>query len=151
MDNSTLQQKKAKLFRSGLTFLDLGLLNELGTQKLFYFFTQTYDDQKMTEEQFCSTLKRFLRNLHFKFGVLYTGRFECCEESGRLHFHAVLYAPKDFLGEFDNVFDWSETKQRMLPAMENIYLKEHFGDNRFEILNNIRSLKNRLDYIKRNK
>ncbi|PWM73354.1 MAG: hypothetical protein DBX59_05160 [Bacillota bacterium] len=58
-----------------------------------HFVTFTYDDKKHTEESFRNKLRRCLCNLATRRKWRYMGVFERAPETGRLHFHALLYVP----------------------------------------------------------
>ena len=58
-----------------------------------YFVTFTYDDNKQDEDTFRAKLRKCLSNLHTRRGWRYMGVFERAPETGRLHFHGLLYIP----------------------------------------------------------
>ena len=62
-----------------------------------YFVTFTYDDAKMTAEQFKKKLRTYLRNKVNRNGWKYFGVWEGWDGSTRLHFHALMYIPDEEL------------------------------------------------------
>lgn len=56
-----------------------------------YFVTFTYDDAKMTSEQFKKKLRTYLRNKVNRKGWKYFGVWEGWDGSVRLHFHALMF------------------------------------------------------------
>ena len=56
-----------------------------------YFVTFTYDDAKMTAEQFKKKLRTYLRNKVNRKGWKYFGVWEGWDGSVRLHFHALMF------------------------------------------------------------
>ena len=56
-----------------------------------YFVTFTYDDEKMTAEQFKKKLRTYLRNKVNRNGWKYFGVWEGWDGSVRLHFHALMF------------------------------------------------------------
>jgi hypothetical protein len=56
-----------------------------------YFVTFTYDDEKMTAEQFKKKLRTYLRNKVNRRGWKYFGVWEGWDGSVRLHFHALMF------------------------------------------------------------
>ena len=58
-----------------------------------FFVTFTYDGKKHTEETFIKRLRKCLANLHTRRGWRYMGVTERGEESGRFHYHFLMYIP----------------------------------------------------------
>lgn len=103
--------------------------------KWTYFITLTYDDAKHTEEDFRKKLRRCLCNLHTRRGWRYMGVFERAPESGRLHFHGLLYVPSgEMFGKIAEKRDYSTKSQKMQTTHENDFFAERFGRNDFEEL-----------------
>lgn len=100
-----------------------------------YFITITYDSEKYTEQAFRAKLRKCLCNLHTRRGWRYMGVFERAPETGRLHFHALLYVPDgEMLGEIKEKQDYSTKKHRMQTTHENSFFAETYGRNDFEEL-----------------
>lgn len=98
-----------------------------------YFVTFTYDDKKQSEETFRKKLRKCLSNLHTRRGWNYMGVFEYAPETGRLHFHGLLYVPDDqMIGEVREKRDWSTAQNKMQITHENSFFEETFGRNDFE-------------------
>ncbi|MCD7729276.1 MAG: hypothetical protein LUI60_05120, partial [Clostridia bacterium] len=79
-----------------------------------YFVTFTYDDKKQTEDSFKKRLRKCLSNLHTRRGWKYMGVFEHAPETGRLHFHGLLYVPSgEMVGTITEKSDYSTAKHEM--------------------------------------
>lgn len=110
-----------------------------------YFVTFTYDEDKkvrgggnLTEEEFRRKLRKQLSNLHTRHGWKYMGVFERAPETGRLHFHGLLYVPNgEMVGEITEKEDYSTAKHKMQTRHENSYFEKRFGVNDFQELSNI--------------
>ncbi len=97
-----------------------------------YFVTFTYDDTKHTAESFKKKLRKCLSNLHTRRGWKYMGVFEQAPETGRLHFHGLIYVPTgQMLGDITEIKDYSTAQQQMQTRNENSFFKENFGRNDF--------------------
>lgn len=100
-----------------------------------YFVTFTYDDKKHDEETFRRKLRKCLSNLHTRRDWKYMGVFERAPETGRLHFHGLLYVPDgEMRGEINELKDYSTAQHRMQTRHENTYFAKNFGRNDFEEL-----------------
>lgn len=98
-----------------------------------YFVTFTYDDKKQTEESFKKRLRKCLANLHSRRHWRYMGVFERAPETGRLHFHGLLYVPEgEFIGTITEKTDYSTTDGKMQTRHENDFFEEAFGRNDFD-------------------
>ncbi|MBQ3506793.1 MAG: hypothetical protein IJA89_08505 [Clostridia bacterium] len=101
-----------------------------------YFVTFTYDDKKHTEETFRKKLRKCLSNLHTRRGWKYMGVFECAPETGRLHFHGLLYIPDgQMIGDVTELKDYSTAQGKIQITHSNSFFAEAFGRNDFEKLN----------------
>ena len=97
-----------------------------------HFITITYADEKHDEETFRRKLRKCLCNLHTRYGWLYMGVFERAPETGRLHFHALLYVPEgEMLGEIAEKKDYSTKQHKMQITHENSFFADKFGRNDF--------------------
>lgn len=98
-----------------------------------YFVTFTYDNNKQTEETFKKRLRKCLANLHTRRGWKYMGVFERAPETGRLHFHGLLYVPDgEMIGEITEKRDYSTTENKMQVRHENNFFEKAFGRNDFD-------------------
>ena len=98
-----------------------------------YFITITYDDEKQTEDSFRKKLRKCLSNLHTRRGWKYMGVFERAPETGRLHFHALVYVPVgEMLGSITEVKDYSTAQGKMQITHSNSFFERYFGRNDFE-------------------
>lgn len=98
-----------------------------------YFVTFTYDDNKQNEETFKKRLRKCLANLHTRRGWKYMGVFERAPETGRLHFHGLLYVPDgEMIGDITEKRDYSTTDGKMQTRHENGFFEKAFGRNDFD-------------------
>ena len=98
-----------------------------------YFCTFTYDDNKVTEEEFRKKLKRLLANLNYRKQWTYMGVWERGGKTERLHFHALVHVPEGkMVGEFVEVRDYNTEKHCMQTQLVNSYFGERFGRTTFE-------------------
>ncbi|MDE6597299.1 MAG: hypothetical protein K2K60_01505 [Clostridia bacterium] len=97
-----------------------------------YFVTFTYDDTKHTAETFKKKLRKCLSNLHTRRGWKYMGVFEQAPETGRLHFHGLIYVPTgEMLGTITEIQDYSTAQGKMQTRNENKFFADNFGRNDF--------------------
>ena len=97
-----------------------------------YFVTFTYDDTKQTAESFKKKLRKCLSNLHTRRGWKYMGVFEEAPETGRLHFHGLIYVPAgEMLGTLTEKQDYSTAQGKMQVRNENDFFEKTFGRNDF--------------------
>ena len=100
-----------------------------------YFVTFTYNDELQDEESFKKRLRKCLSNLHTRRGWLYMGVFERAPETGRLHFHAIMYVPEgQMIGEIYERRDYSTRHHKMQITHPNTFFEESLGRNDFEAL-----------------
>ncbi len=101
-----------------------------------YFVTFTYDDGKHDADSFRAKLRKCLSNLHTRRGWRYMGVFERAPETGRLHFHGLLYVPLgEMIGTITEKTDYSTAQGKMQMTHENDFFQKAFGRNDFEELN----------------
>lgn len=101
-----------------------------------YFVTFTYADDKHDEDTFRKKLRKCLSNLHTRRDWRYMGVFERAPETGRLHFHGLLYIPDgEMLGKITEKTDYSTAQGKMQTTHENDFFQKSFGRNDFEELN----------------
>ena len=100
-----------------------------------YFVTFTYDDELQSEESFKKRLRKMLSNLHTRRGWLYMGVFERAPETGRLHFHSIMYIPEgQMVGEIYERRDYSTKHHKMQITHPNTFFEAKLGRNDFEVL-----------------
>ena len=100
-----------------------------------YFVTFTYNDELQSEESFKKRLRKALSNLHTRRGWLYMGVFERAPETGRLHFHAIMYIPEgQMVGEIYERRDYSTKHHKMQVTHPNTFFEDKLGRNDFEVL-----------------
>ncbi|MEG1790836.1 MAG: hypothetical protein RR033_03145 [Clostridia bacterium] len=100
-----------------------------------YFVTLTYDDEKMNESTYKKRLKKCLSNLHTRRGWKYMGVFERAPETGRLHFHALIYVPDgQMVGSVVEVKDYNPKKGKTESRNENDFFQSTFGRNDFAVI-----------------
>lgn len=101
-----------------------------------YFVTFTYDDKKHTPETFRAKLRKCLSNLHTRRGWRYMGVFEYAPETGRLHFHGLVYVPDgEMISHLTEKKDYSTSQGKIQITHSNDFFAENFGRNDFEEIN----------------
>ena len=104
---------------------------------LDWFCTFTYDDKKMTEEQFAKKLLNTLRHFASRKSWKYMGAWERGEK-GRLHFHALLNIPEGTMsGEVEKRREYDPVRKRMVTNNINTFFEKTFGRNTFDKLSNL--------------
>lgn len=99
-----------------------------------HFITIAYADSK--ELEFRAKMRRCLSNLHTRRGWRYMGVFERVSETGRLHFHALLYVPEnEMIGTITEKQDYCTKAHRMQTTYSNSFFEKRFGRNDFKELN----------------
>ena len=120
-----------------------------------YFVTLTFDDKKHTAESFRRKIRRCLSNLKTRRGWRYMGVFEYAPETGRLHFHGIMYIPQgEMIGRINEKKDYSTAQGKMQVTHENSFFAENFGRNDFTEINEMEithghSLEYMLKYIEK--
>lgn len=114
-----------------------------------FFVTFTFDDEKHTAESFRRKLKRCLSNLHTRRGWKYMGVFEQAPETGRLHFHGLIYVPEgEMVGEITERRDYSTVRHDMITTHPNSFFEKRFGRCDFEEIDEMEMRKgNTLKYL----
>ena len=93
-----------------------------------YFVTLTYDDNKMTAEEFVPAVRKALSNFHSRYGWNYCAVFEEGAEGGRIHLHAMVYIPEGAEnGTFKLVPQWSTKRMKREYRNSHSYFEERFG------------------------
>ena len=104
---------------------------------LDWFCTFTYDDKKLTEEQFSKKLLNTLRHFASRKGWKYMGAWERGEK-GRLHFHALLNIPDGAMsGEVEKRREYDPVRKRMVTNNINTFFEKAFGRNTFDKLSSL--------------
>lgn len=125
--DSKLLQKSKNLAARKKRFRRKAFLNPWN-----YFVTITYDDELQDEVNFRKRLRKSLSNLHTRRGWLYMGVFERAPETGRLHFHAIMYVPEgQMVGEIYERRDYSTKQHKMQITHSCSFFEERFGRNDF--------------------
>lgn len=97
-----------------------------------YFITVTNDDSKHSLDSFERRLKKCLSNMHTRRGWKYMGMFEHAPESGRIHFHGMLYIPDgQLVGEISLKTGYNFKTKKPKSTYENSFFAEAFGRNDF--------------------
>lgn len=104
---------------------------------LDWFCTFTYDDKKMTEEQFAKKLLNTLRHFASRKGWKYMGAWERGEK-GRLHFHALLNIPEGAMsGTIEKHREYDPVRRKMVTCNINTFFEKTFGRNTFDKLSSL--------------
>ena len=104
---------------------------------LDWFCTFTYDDKKMTEEEFSKKLLNTLRHFASRKGWKYMGAWER-GETGRLHFHALLNIPEGTMsGEVEKRREYDPVRKKMVTCNINTFFEKTFGRNTFDKLSSL--------------
>lgn len=100
-----------------------------------YFCTFTYDSKKLDEKEFERKLLNTLRHFASRKGWKYMGTWERGGDTGRLHFHALMYIPPDKMsGEVVTKREYDVKKKRMEERTLNTFFEERFGRNTFDVI-----------------
>lgn len=101
-----------------------------------YFVTFTYDEALHSDEAFKTKLRKTLSNFHSRRGWRYMGVFERGEETGHLHFHALVYIPDgEMPGKLIEKEEYSTKRHCMEKRIENTFFARRYGINDFQPLN----------------
>lgn len=100
-----------------------------------YFVTFTYDGKKQSEKTFIKRLRKCLSNLHTRRGWRFMGATERGEESGRFHYHFLMYIPVgQMVGRLYKKHDYSKKRGKIQETICNEFFERKFGRNDFEDL-----------------
>ena len=98
-----------------------------------YFVTFTYDDEKESEEGFVKRLRKALSNLSTRYDWRYIGVRERGENSGRVHYHFIMYVPEgQMIGKLFLNRKYSTKRRRMEYYTDNTYFNERFGQSQWQ-------------------
>ena len=128
-----IEKKQRNLWKRIKRFRRKANMNEWN-----YFVTFTYDPKKQTAESFRKKLRKCLSNLHTRRGWKYMGVFEEGGENGTLHFHALMYIPKnEMVGRLIEKNEYSVKRRKRHTRYGNTFFDESFGMSDFRKLNPI--------------
>ena len=126
-----IEKKQRNLWKRIKRFRRKANMNEWN-----YFVTFTYDPKKQTAESFRKKLRKCLSNLHTRRGWKYMGVFEEGGENGTLHFHALMYIPKnEMVGRLIEKNEYSVKRRKRHTRYGNTFFDESFGMSDFRKLN----------------
>lgn len=102
-----------------------------------YFWTQTFDPALFANpEQGLETLFRWIKNNADRYGIKVLGAVEFGEENGRIHFHALIHIPDEFLKrlKLKPITRYSIRGNKWKTSPESEVLRQKFGINEFDSL-----------------
>lgn len=101
-----------------------------------YFCTFTYDDKKLSEDDFRRRFRDCLKKLTQRRNWAYIGVWERSPTNNRLHFHGLFAIPEGrMVGELTEHRDYSTKFRKMQTTMQNTYFNERFGRSDFSPIN----------------
>lgn len=105
----------------------------LNLDKFNFFVTVTYDNKKYSSEDlFRKRLTKLWRNLSVNHGWRQIGVFEHGEQGERLHYHAIVFIPKDgVVGNFVPERHYSTKRRKWEYLCTLDYFTKRFGKNEF--------------------
>lgn len=107
------------------------LYRKVNLQQWTHFCTFTYDNEKLSEEEFKKKLLNCLRHLSSRKGWKYIGVWERSPINNRLHFHGIFVIPK-MIGEIIETKDYSTKTHKMQITHQNTFFLDRFGRNDFK-------------------
>ena len=122
------------------------LYRKVNLQQWTHFCTFTYDEKKLSEEEFKKKLLNCLRNLSNRKGWKYIGVWERSPKNNRLHFHGIFVIPKMF-GEIIETKDYSAKTHKMQITYQNTFFLERFGRNDFKEIEHSSLVYQAISYI----
>lgn len=109
------------------------LWRKVNMQEWHYFATFTFDDKKHNEVSFRRSLSNCMKHLSSRKGWKYIGVWERSPEKNRLHFHCLLFVPKNtMVGELIEKRDYDLNNHKMRITWQNTYFNERYGRTDFE-------------------
>ena len=113
-----------------------------------YFVTFTYDDKKMSANEFKRQITTKLSDLSSHHGWRYMMRWEEGELGERTHLHAVVYVPKGkMVGELFTDSHYSYKRRKREIFTNNTYFNSRFGTSDWKSLDNLRNCKSLVNYL----
>lgn len=142
-------EKKIKAKRHNLAVRKKRFRRKANMNIWNYFVTFTYDNEKQSSDSFRNKLRKCLSNLHTRRGWRYMGVFETSPETGRLHFHGLLYVPNgELIGSITEKADYSTAQHKIQTRNENSFFEKAFGRNDFTELSKMQlKYGHTIDYI----
>ena len=122
------------------------LYRKVNLQQWTHFCTFTYDEKKLTEEEFKKKLLNCLRHLSSRKGWKYIGVWERSPINQRLHFHVIFVIPK-MIGEIIETKDYSTKNYKMQITHQNSFFLERFGRNDFKEIEHSSLVYQAISYI----
>lgn len=129
---SFIERKYVNLHSRRRRFIEKASMQSQLKGYVSFFVTWTYDDKKQTEESFRKRIKKLCGNLHTRNGWKVMGVFERAPETGRLHFHGLVYCkPEKMVGQIITVREYNPLTGRVEEHHSNSFFLERFGRNDF--------------------
>ena len=95
-------------------------------------------NNKLCETEFKQRLRKCLANFATRRNWRYMGVFERAPETGRLHFHALLFVPEyEMVGDIRERRDYSTQSHDMQTTYANTFFERTFGRNDFKELTDV--------------
>ncbi len=121
-------QENFKRKRHNLNARKNRFIRKCSVNGMNYFVTFTYDDAKMTAEQFKKKLRTYLRNKVNRNGWKYFGVWEGWDGSVRLHFHALMFIDdEELLSKNFEERKYNAVTKQMETHTRNREFNEKFG------------------------
>lgn len=141
--------KRIKRMRHNLGVRKKRFKRKAFLNKWNYYVTFTFDDKKQTPESFEQKLCKCFSNLKSRHGWRVMGKFENAPDTGRLHFHGLIYVPHgEMVGTITEKQDYSTAQHKMQIRHENDFFEKAFGRNDFTRLNEMQLKHGKtIDYI----
>lgn len=143
---SAFVKDNARRKQTNLIARRIRLMRKVLWQKWDYFCTFTYDDKKLTEEQFRKKLSNTLKHMVARKGWKYVGVWERGEATERLHFHALCYAPQ-MPGELEIRRDLDTRTNQMQTTCQSTHFLKQFGRNDFKQIVTSKDISGAVGYI----
>jgi len=113
-----------------------------------WWTTFTYDDKKLTQDEFEHSIRCKLSDLCSHFGWLAMIRWEEGELNSRTHLHALLYVPEGTMpGEMFLDHQYSYKRRRQEYFTNNTYFAERFGKTVWEKIEDLKNCKSIINYM----
>lgn len=102
-----------------------------------FFWTETFDPALFDDPvKGLETLFTWIKNNAERYGIKVQGAVEFGEENGRIHFHALVHIPEEFLKKLKlkPVTRFSIRENKWKTSLESEVLRQKFGINEFDSL-----------------